>query len=297
MRAALTFSFVFLLALCFGGTYRTLEATIKESKTPQRQLELVRDLSGDRSLARVAEKALLDLDKRHQAEVLRSVTNTVHLRALIELGQASPNVQSLAARIKASPFYKDPGVRDESNWLMTALKRLKNIQFPKFDPPDQLPQTAIGEWLIWVLWGLLFIGVLAFLIFGIRYGIKLKRKSKVSSLIEDEESDKSLDEWLATADRFEAEGKFREAIRSLYLACLLKIDEARIARFDRGQTNWEHLYRIESSPRRPETLDFRNPTKEFDLVWYGNKNATRAGLAQFRNWYCEIKEITERVSA
>jgi hypothetical protein len=70
----------------------------------------------------------------------------------------------------------------------------------------------------------------------------------------------------------------------------LRFDEALVARFDRGQTNWEHLYRIEQSARKPEGLDFRTPTNLFDRVWYGYQGKGAEEVSLFRQWYLRITE-------
>ncbi len=95
----------------------------------------------------------------------------------------------------------------------------------------------------------------------------------------------------------ESEGRYREAVRALYLACLLRFDEALVARFDRAQTNWEHLHRIEGSVRKPQGLDFRTPTSLFDRVWYGYQGKGRDEVNQFRQWYMGITESLQRSPA
>ena len=107
-------------------------------------------------------------------------------------------------------------------------------------------------------------------------------------MLEDDEPERSLDEWLAEADTLQAQGRYREAVRALYLASLLRFDEARVARFQRGQTNWEHLTRIEASPTMPKDLDFRATTRLFDRIWYGRIVRGKEDVDQFRAWYLNI---------
>jgi hypothetical protein len=124
---------------------------------------------------------------------------------------------------------------------------------------------------------------------------RLERRAK--ALLDEDEPERSLDEWLEMADKLEREGKYREAVRSLYLACLLKIDEARIARFERSQTNWEHLARIEASPRRPAELEFREATMAFDHIWYGMRVDGSTDVMRFRNWYRQVTEAVKPKAA
>lgn len=62
-------------------------------------------------------------------------------------------------------------------------------------------------------------------------------------------------------------GSYREAIRQLCLAALLRLDEARLLHYDRGLTNREHLARLAPVPALRGHLEPMVDT--FDSVWYG----------------------------
>jgi hypothetical protein len=151
--------------------------------------------------------------------------------------------------------------------------------------------------LMYFVWFLLGAAVLAFIIYALRFvsfGKLKKRKAK--AMLDEDEPERTLDEWLAMAESFEREGRYREAVRALYLACLLKFDERNVARFVRSQTNWEHLARIEDSPRRPVSLDFRSATQAFDRIWYGHKVRGSEDVVDFKAWY-ESVSAALRVAA
>jgi hypothetical protein len=220
----------------------------------------------------------------------------VELKAMGELSSAAPATTRESAiqearQIKASVQYRDAGVDEESNWLGRSLGRLRNLR-PNFRLPEG-PRgpglLAFGPVLIYLMWGLLGLGV-AYLLYlalrHVRWRNTLARRAR--AVLEDDEPDRSLDEWLDQADTLAAEGKHREAVRALYLACLLRFDEHRIARFARGETNWEHLARIQASAQLPSDLDFRPPTQAFDRIWYGKLTRGQADVDQFRAWYQEI---------
>ena len=145
------------------------------------------------------------------------------------------------------------------------------------------------------MWGILILAVIAFLIFAFRkfnWGVASKlRKKRVGGLLDDDEPDRSADEWLEQADRLAAEGEFRKAVRCLYLACLVRIDEAGVARFIRAETNWEHLHRIEASTKSPESFQFRTITQKFDLIWYGFRTQGQPDVQEFRAFYVELCKI------
>jgi len=209
-------------------------------------------------------------------------------------------------RIKSNPIYQDPAEGQQANWLQDSVERLGNAIRKRFNPdnerrPRDMAMPNIGgigdvlRVLVWVLLG----GAIAFFIYlvakHVRWKQTLVRRSK--AILEDDEPERSLDEWLALADEHEKAGRYREAVRCLYLACLLKFDESMIARFDRGDTNWEHLYRIEASPNLPSGLDFRSPTKHFDNVWYGHIVQGSSDVAEFRRVYVEVRDRTHRRAA
>lgn len=216
----------------------------------------------------------------------------------------SPEPTTRAKEIKGrNILYRDAGEKETGNWLSKALEKLGEAIMRLFSrrgsgagPGPQVP-SLLGPWLVYTLWGLLFILLATFLVFAVRH-ISWKRRlsRKASALLDDDEPERTLDEWLGMADRLEAEGKFREAVRCLYLACLLKFDEYHVARFDRGQTNWEHLARIQASPNRPPDLDFRPPTRAFDAVWYGMRCDGKPDVDRFRAWYSDILSALGRSS-
>ncbi|MEX1018960.1 MAG: DUF4129 domain-containing protein, partial [Litorilinea sp.] len=62
-------------------------------------------------------------------------------------------------------------------------------------------------------------------------------------------------------------GDFRHAVRALYLAALLLLDEHHLLTFDRSHTNREVLARVPAdSPIRPH---LQPVVETFDAVWYG----------------------------
>ena len=182
-----------------------------------------------------------------------------------------------------------------------ALKRLKDL-IPKREinaPRTALPSPGLfSQILIPIVWGLLAVAIIVFGYFGIKhFQWKKALRRKAKAVLEDDEPERTLDEWLAIADEYSLQGKFREAVRALYLACLLKFDEAGVARFIRGETNWEHLSRIRSSGRLPNGLDFTPATKAFDRIWYGFHVQGNEDVESFRVWYQEVRDRLQENAA
>lgn len=224
---------------------------------------------------------------------IRQITETL---AQAESARQSPDISRQVSAIKSSTFYRDSGVRESSSWLTEALKKLDELRLKNQKPRE--PIGALPSWLgqafVYLMWTVIGVVVSLLLFFGFQHlAWKRSLARKAGAIIEADEPERSLDEWLELADQHAAAGRFREAVRAMYLACLLKFDESRIARFDRGQTNWEHLHRIEASPRLPEGIEFRTTTKAFDRIWYGRAATHQEDVDRFRHWYIALKSATE----
>lgn len=196
-----------------------------------------------------------------------------------------------AEKILENPIYVDRGDAKDRNWLGNVadrigakiLKWLESLM-PKWQDRDlNLPNLNLPvlRFLVWAVVGVVIAALLFFVLRAVRIG---KRSRRVGGILDEDEPERTADEWLVMADGLAAEGKFRESVRCLYLACLVKYDDANVASFRRHETNWEHLYRIEASLRNPG-LDFRSLTQAFDKVWYGGKVRGEEDFVEFRSYY------------
>lgn len=209
------------------------------------------------------------------------------------------NLQAKVKGIKKNPLYADPAEGQQANWLANSIQKLSDAIRKRI--PERRANTLdmpnanlswLGSAITFLAWGLLALLVAGFVYLiakHVRWKAKLQRKAK--AVLEDDEPERTLDEWLTLADEHEREGRYREAVRCLYLACLLKFDEAGVARFDRGETNWEHLARIEKSPKMPADINFRSPTQHFDRVWYGYILQGMQDVVEFRATYIAVRDM------
>jgi hypothetical protein len=292
-RAASSFSLLLLLVAAWGSDLQTLANRLREAEEPEQRAKILRetDLKKlDPELGRQLEAATRSREARQQ-RLIQELSEQIILRAEVEaVPLVDPAQAAQQARdIKASPLYRDPGVRTTGNWIARAFENIR-LRMPQFGRmPDIEAPVGLGAWLIPLMWGLLAIA-LAFLIwFAVRhFAWKRKLARKARALLDEDEPERTVDEWLALADDLESQGRYREAIRCLYLASLLRFDEHNVARFERGQTNWEHLARINASPRKPQSIDFSKPTAEFDAIWYGGRPHGQSEVWRFREWYSAI---------
>lgn len=294
-----SFSLLVLAALAICGDYRDLQAKIANLKDPKEVAQAIRSVSGLTTRDTDLAEAVDSLASNDGDETVEDVKAMIALRADSEPpATLLTDTSNQIREIKSSNLYRDPGVQDESNWLDGALKRLADL-IPRPQMKMNAPSGTIspmGGFLIPMMWGLLALAVLVFGYFAIRhFQWKGALRRKARAMLEDDEPERTLDEWLLLADQLASQGRYREAVRAMYLSCLLKFDEAGIARFIRGETNWEHLSRIQASPKRPATIDFLPPTRLFDHVWYGHHVRGLADIDEFKAWYGQITEILRGV--
>jgi hypothetical protein len=134
----------------------------------------------------------------------------------------------------------------------------------------------------------ILLAVLAAFVIYLVSQIKLKRQpdsGNVDNLMSEEEARRSADQWLTEADKLAARGEFRAAVRCLYLACLIRMDESNTLRFERHQTNWEHLYRFRDLTNKPGNFQLEPLTQKFDNAWYGFIPQSQTDVDWFKSEY------------
>ena len=297
LRTALTFSIFWVCALAFGGPYSNFANAIRPLSSPDAVHAAFTKSKIDDDQLHEFMASLLGATGEKRTRALQALKAYVDTRAAAEGYGNDRLAAKQAAEIKRSPLYRDEKVQD-ANWFEKAAEDFINLIGRLFKSSPAKQSSSIGEapsilgpWLIYGMWGLLaaLVAVFAYVILKhARWRLQLKRRTK--AMLEEDEPERTLDEWLARADELERQGLHREAVRCLYLACLLKFDEARIAKFDRGQTNWEHLHRIQLSPLLPPDLDFQATTLAFDRIWYGMRTEGKTDVEKFRRSYLAIAD-------
>lgn len=97
--------------------------------------------------------------------------------------------------------------------------------------------------------------------------------------------ERSPDAWMGDAAALAAQGRYREALRALYLATLVSLDRSAWIRFEPSLTNWQYLRQMRTGPIR---TDFRLFTSTFDVKVYGGEPASEAD-------YKTCLELAERI--
>lgn len=200
--------------------------------------------------------------------------------------------------------FKDPGKTTTKNWAGRGIDKMFDALSRWLKKTDeQTAKMPVGTTLfdfltpiVWIVFGAAVVAFLAWALITFAGILRLKAK-QAGGLIEEDEPERTADEWLTKAAELERQGEFRLAVRCLYVATLIRLDEGNVARFRRWETNWEHLHRIDGSPRKPAGYSIRPATEKFDVVWYGHQVEGKSDVELFRDWYREaMSAMGRRVS-
>ncbi len=180
---------------------------------------------------------------------------------------ATPDVQALRRRILA-----DPDIQHREK-----PPDLPSISLPNAPDVDLsfLPYVfmAIGGIMLVVLIILVAPSLL-------RYFTTLRRRGATRHALVDGLDIATVDEAMRQGQTAAAGLDYRLAVRLLYLASLLKLDEIGALRYDRALTNREYV-REAAGVRPALAVTLRPVVETFDDVWYGYRTLTLAGFDAF----------------
>jgi hypothetical protein len=96
------------------------------------------------------------------------------------------------------------------------------------------------------------------------------------------------EEFSLTAARLARSGRYREAMRALYLELLGRLYRSGAISYDRTRTNWEYAAQLRARPelRKP----FIDLTEIFDRVWYGQQPSTPEEYSRCRTHMLDLVE-------
>ncbi|MBX7116644.1 MAG: DUF4129 domain-containing protein [Myxococcaceae bacterium] len=86
--------------------------------------------------------------------------------------------------------------------------------------------------------------------------------------------------WSDLADQLASQGRFRDAIRHLYLALLSRLHRDGAIDYDPAKSNWDYFRAFKGVPQA--LPPFKELTRRFDFAWYGNMEVTGFAYQTFR---------------
>jgi hypothetical protein len=176
----------------------------------------------------------------------------------------------------------DALVRQLLEWLIERSQQ----QNMDLDPAFALPMPP--AWIFIAIGALLLLAVVVYLF--VTRGSKSTEKKARAGPEEGEVDDpreRAPEAHLDDAAILAGQGRFREALRSLYLATLVALDRRRLITFDPSRTNWHYLRQL---PRDARRLEFSRFTRLFDHKWYGEEPTTEED-------YRECRALADRIVA
>jgi hypothetical protein len=175
--------------------------------------------------------------------------------------------QKLEELLNAPPFGQRPPA--EMSWwdrmwddFFRWLGRILDSIFYPINDASVGAGPSLG-WLIGIVGGILLLAVFAYLLFGLRRNL-----AAAAQKTDDPEANLTSRTAFDQANDVARSGDYRSAMRYLYLAALLWLDEKGKLRYDRALTNREYLSQLRDDPKLRERL--APVVDTFDRVWYGH---------------------------
>jgi hypothetical protein len=136
---------------------------------------------------------------------------------------------------------------------------------------------------------LLLLAVFVYLGLGLRRAVAGEAQAR-----DDPEAHLTAQEAYEQAGALARGGDRRTAVRYLYLAALLALDERGKLRYDRALTNREYLERAASDPALCARLA---PVVEtFDRVWYGHVPLDSAAFASYQAQVEALRQVSDKTT-
>ncbi len=308
---------VLVLVLLAAGTARAdSPVTLADyRRTVEQALALVNQASalmdtGQR--ASLLGQAATLLDTVHQVQLAGDEQRPVDNSALVaELKAAAQNagqydrIQAAQARLNAlhSAIDNAPATNSAADRAkLSALLNRPPFKATQLDDPisrllqqilDQIARLLFGTAqgvanlrdILIPLGVIVVVGILLFFIYHMM--VSLTPETRLSAAGEDVPLTSA--QALVQARRLASEGDYRSAVRGLYLATLLLLDEHGRLRYDRSLTNREYLRAVANEP---QVLAALQPIVEvFDRTWYGFESISREDFEAYQRRVQDLQKL------
>jgi hypothetical protein len=223
-------------------------------------------------------------------EVQRALARLEALIAALERAELHPagNGEALAALddvlsrgefATTDPEDREPSLRERlGDWIAAMIETLARWLEPVIGAGEGTGAGAVVLRAIVAAVGI--VSVIAVSVLVIR-SIRGAMMSDVERLEAERELRLTSVEARADAERHFQAGNYREALRALYIATLLRLDEAGRVRFDRSLTNQEVLRNTQIHGDQMLLQHLSPLVDRFDDVWYGGAACSAADYQAF----------------
>lgn len=170
------------------------------------------------------------------------------------------------AEILSSDEFNRQTQEDGQGWMEKAISHVIDLIANLFRVAD-IPREAAGTVSVTVI--VVAIGGLLFLIYWLsRKMVRQQKQARV--LLVPGEPLHSPKDYLLEARALGQHTQWREAIRHLFLAMLVYLQQNQWIRIEKWKTNWE--YAEELQYRHPDVRElFRRHARSFEQAWYGQE--------------------------
>lgn len=169
-------------------------------------------------------------------------------------------------------------------------------------PPSKVDGSAGEAWntIVKIFFVLMLILLGVFIIVSIIKGEnifkKQKKVPKTASFtleeVEDRLAESDLEKFIREAENA---GKYPLAIRLFYLKIIKELSQKRIIRYKKNKTNRIYIQKVDATTFGPE---FREATRLFERLWYGQSEFTQADYQQvkpqFQQWVATCTKLPAR---
>jgi hypothetical protein len=246
-------------------------------------IENVREVQLDSgAIVGVDNSALVKMIKEGQGEPESAALRLQTLRAALDAPLVNPSASDQAKLHEI--LNKPPFMADTNDWL-TQLQLAIEDFFNRL-----LSHTARGIIDLREVWIGIGVGLLVvvglFFYRNLRRNIVAQEEIKTSASGEVVMTSKAA---LNRAQQYVSAGNYRDAVRQLYLATLLRLDERGRLRYDHSLTNREFLREAVIEPAVVAALQ---PIVEtFDRTWYGYEPISPAEFEVYRRQVEQVKSV------
>jgi hypothetical protein len=184
--------------------------------------------------------------------------------------------------------------RQEKNTLAELLEQFQewiNRHLSKILPNVEVRENTSE----WISYGMVGLGIAIVLLLLVMFSSRIVRENRFYSKPIGTEADliMSPSSHLTQALKHNEEGDIRLALRHLFLAYLLQLDQNKWVEAKAWKTNGE--YYDELRTKQPErSKSFRNLAQQFEATWYGGKDISKEEFAIYHQQVVKLMD-TESV--